>query len=127
MRAVSGVVLWSGGAEFTLSSRMAARTMLNGLEPKRVREICARFTAESRSFVLEPLQWNGRPPAPCTYIRCFRDRGALSPSDQEHMAARLGEGVRIVSLDTCHYPMLERPDQVGSILNETGNNVTQRA
>ncbi len=118
MRVASRIVLWCSGPEFTQSARMAERTMLNGLNPQRVQAACARFTAESRSLVQEPLRWSGQPPAPCTYIRCLRDRGALSPEVQNRMAANLGEAVRVVSIDTCHYPMLERPEQCAGILNE---------
>lgn len=123
MRVASRVVLWRSGPVFTQSPRMAERTMLNGLDARRVQVACTRFTAESRSLVLEPLRWSGRPPAPCTYIRCLRDRGALSPQFQERMAANLGADVRVVSLDTCHYPMLERPEQVAATLNEVADEV----
>ena len=118
MRTASRVVLFCSGPQFTQSRRMAERRMLNGVETHRVQAACARFSAESRALVQEPLNWSGRPPAPCTYIRCLRDRGALSPAFQERMAANLGSGVRIISLDTCHYAMLERPQQVASTLNE---------
>ncbi|MDB6147809.1 MAG: alpha/beta hydrolase fold [Spartobacteria bacterium] len=121
MRVASRVVLSCSGPVFTQSPGMAKRTMLNGLDAGRAQTACARFTPESRSLVQEPLHWSGRPPAPCTYIRCLRDRGALSPQVQERMAANLGSGVRIVSLDTCHYPMLESPEQVARALNEVAD------
>ncbi|MDB6031293.1 MAG: alpha/beta hydrolase family protein [Verrucomicrobiales bacterium] len=118
MRLASRLVLWCSGEEFSQSARMAEQRYLNGVSPERVRLACSRFTKESRSLVLEPLHWSGRPPEPCTYIHCLRDRGPLSPKYQEVMAANLGSEVRLVSLDTCHYPMLEQPELMARVLNE---------
>jgi hypothetical protein len=42
------------------------------------------------------------------------------------MAANLGAGVKVVALDTCHYPMLQRPEQVATILNEVAEEVITR-
>jgi pimeloyl-ACP methyl ester carboxylesterase len=126
MRFASKVVLWRSGEEFTQSPRMAQRRLLNGLDAERARAACARFTPESRALMQEPLRWSGRPPAPCTYVRCLRDRGALPPDHQERMAANLGAGVKVVALDTCHYPMLQRPEQVATILNEVAEEVITR-
>ena len=126
MRIASRIVLAFSGAEFAQSAGMARSRLLNGLDEERVRWACSRFTTESKALVQEPLHWSGRPPAPCTYIRCLRDRGALSPSYQEQMAANLGPTVKMVSLETCHYAMLERPHDVARILNDIADSMLNR-
>ncbi|MEW6248325.1 MAG: alpha/beta hydrolase [Nitrospirota bacterium] len=123
IRVASRVVLRSSDPTFPPSPRLAARTMLNGLDRRVVQETCARLTAESRFLVLEPLRWSGRPSVPCTYIRCLRDRSALSPRHQERMARNLGAQVQMFSLGTCHYPMLERPEDIAALLNRVGDAV----
>jgi pimeloyl-ACP methyl ester carboxylesterase len=118
MRIASRVVLWLSGAEFSQSRRMSEKTFFNGMDPERVRRACDRLTKESAALVREPLRWSGRPPASCTYIKCLRDREPLSPRHQDRMAANLGEGVRVVPVDSCHYAMLDRPREVAAALNE---------
>jgi pimeloyl-ACP methyl ester carboxylesterase len=126
MRVASKVVLWRSGEEFTPSPRRTEQRLLNGLDGERIKTALARFTPESRALMREPLCWSGRPSTPCTYIRCLRDRGALPPRHQERMAARLGATVRVLALDTCHYPMLQRPEQVASTLNRVAEEVITR-
>ena len=71
------------------------------------------------------MEW---PPTGTLHLHSHPARhGALSPRHQERMAARLGAAVRIVSLDTCHYPMLQRPEQVATLLNEVAEQVVSRA
>ena len=117
MRIASRVVLWFSGREFSQSRRMSAKTFFNGMGPDQVSRACDRLTPESAALVQEPLRWTGRPPAPCTYLKCLRDRGPLSPRHQNRMAANLGTGVRVVALDACHYAMLDRPGEVAAALN----------
>lgn len=116
MRAASRVVLWLSGPEFAQSRRMSEQTFFNGMDPARVSRACDRLTKESAAVVRDPVRWSGRPPAPCTYIKCLRDRGPLSPRHQSRMAARLG-GASVVELDACHYAMLDRTAEVAAALN----------
>jgi pimeloyl-ACP methyl ester carboxylesterase len=126
-RVASKVVLWRSGEQFLPSPRRVEQRLLNGLDAERIKAVSVRFTPESSALMREPLRWSGRPSAPCTYIRTQHDRGALPPHHQERMAANLGAGVRVVSLDTCHYPMLQRPEQVASTLNAVAEEVISRA
>src|SRR5262249_19748696 len=100
-----------------ISPRTAAATLLNGLERERIRRACERFTPESTALVQEPVSWSGQSPAACTYLKCLRDRGVMTPRHQDRMAANLGPKVEVVRLDCCHYAMLERPAEVAAILN----------
>jgi pimeloyl-ACP methyl ester carboxylesterase len=118
MRLASRLVLSCSGPEFAQSRRMSEKTFFNGIDPARVSRACDRLTKESSALVQEPVRWSGRPPAPCTYIKCLRDRGPLSPPHQERMAANLGTGVSVVALDSCHYAMLDRPAEVAAVLNQ---------
>ena len=72
------------------------------------------------------LEWLPPPRAPTLFAACATG-GALSPRHQERMAANLGAAVRVVSLDTCHDAMLERPEQVASTLNAVAADVITRA
>jgi pimeloyl-ACP methyl ester carboxylesterase len=118
MRIASRFVLWFSGREFSQSRGMSERTFFNGMPPARVRQACDRLTPESSALVQEPVQWSGRPPAACTYVKCLRDQGPLSPRHQERMAANLGSGVKVVALDTCHYAMLDRTGELAAALNQ---------
>jgi pimeloyl-ACP methyl ester carboxylesterase len=118
MRVASRVVLRFSGDEFAQSRRMSEATFFNGMDPERTKRACERLKNESAALVQEPVRWSGRPPAPCTYITCLRDRGPLSPRHQERMAANLGPEVKVVSLDCCHYAMLERTPEVAATLNQ---------
>ena len=118
MRVASRLVLWLSGPEFAQSRRMSMKTFFNGMHPGRANRACDRLTKESSALVREPVRWSGRPPAPCTYIKCLRDQGPLSPRHQERMAANLGEGVNVVALDACHYAMLDRTAELAAALNQ---------
>lgn len=118
MRVASRFVLTFSGKTFAPGRRASERTLFNGLDPVRAGQACDRLTRESSALVLEPVQWSGRVPSSCTYIKCLRDRGPLSPVHQERMAANLGAGVRVVAVDACHYAMLDRPGEVAAILNQ---------
>jgi pimeloyl-ACP methyl ester carboxylesterase len=118
MRIASRLVLWFSGREFSQSRRMSEKTFFNGMDPARVSRACDRLTKESSALVREPVRWSGRPPAPCTYLKCLRDQGPLSPRYQDRMAANLGDAVKVVALDACHYAMLDRPGEVAAALNQ---------
>ena len=118
MRAASRLVLRLSGPTFAPGRRMSERTLFNGLDPTRAGRACDRLTRESSALVREPVHWSGRVPSSCTYIKCLRDRGPLSPRHQERMAANLGAGVRVVAIDACHYAMLDRPGEVAAALNQ---------
>ena len=117
MRVASRLVLWCSGPEFAPSRRMCEKTFFNGMDSARVSQACDRLTKESSALVRDPVRWSGRPPGPCTYIKCLRDQGPLSPRHQNRMAANLGDGVRVVALDACHYAMLDRTGEVAAVLN----------
>lgn len=118
MRVASHFVLAIAGPTFAAGRRVTEHTLLNGLSSAKARQACDRMTLESSALVREPLRWSGRVPVPCTYIKCLRDRGPLSPRHQDRMAMNLGDRVRIVTVDACHYAMLERPSEIAAILNQ---------
>lgn len=118
MRVASRLILSLSGPTFAASRKITERTLFNGLSSERAGQAFDRLTRESAALVREPVLWTGRLPAAGTYIKCLQDRGPLSPRHQDRMAANLGEGVRMVSLDACHYAMLECPAQVAAVLNQ---------
>jgi pimeloyl-ACP methyl ester carboxylesterase len=121
IRLISRMVLRLNPVEFSQSPRLAKATLLNGLPPFVANQAAARFTNESTSLVLDPVDWNPKLAAPATYVQCLRDRGPLSPSHQKRMAARLSANV--VSIDACHYAMLEKPTEVANVLNTVAESV----
>jgi pimeloyl-ACP methyl ester carboxylesterase len=115
MQLMSRMVLRLNPVEFSQSPRIAKATLLNGLPPLVAEWAAARFTSESTSLVLDPVHWDPKSAAPATYVQCLRDRGPLPPSHQKRMAARLG--ATVVSIDACHYVVLEKPNEVANVLN----------
>ena len=91
------------------------RSLLQGCPEDKIAFALPRFKLESTKIVTEPVAWSGKPPAPATYVKCLRDKGALHAHHQDAMAARLG--VAPTAFDTCHYPMLERPADVAALLD----------
>jgi pimeloyl-ACP methyl ester carboxylesterase len=114
-RMVSRLMLALSGETFGQPEFVARGSLLNGAPEAAVADAVKRFGREARALVTTPVAWSGKPPCPTTYVRCLRDKGALPPDVQQAMAARLGEG-KVVALDTCHYPMLERPAELAAIL-----------
>jgi pimeloyl-ACP methyl ester carboxylesterase len=57
--------------------------------PRRGGGSGGKFAKESRSVMLDRVDWKLDSQIPVTYVRCLRDLGALSPAHQEHLAARL--------------------------------------
>jgi len=94
----------------------AIKKNLNGMSPAEMEEAAAKFSKESSSLMLDRVDWKLDSQVPVTYVRCLRDLGALSPSHQEQLAARL-PAVDIIAIDACHYAMLEKPTEVAAVLN----------
>lgn len=94
----------------------AIKKALNGMSPAEVEEAAAKFSKESSSLMLDRVDWKLDSQVPVTYVRCLRDRGALSPSYQEQLAARL-PATDVIAIDACHYAMLEKPTEVAAVLN----------
>jgi pimeloyl-ACP methyl ester carboxylesterase len=92
-------------------------TLLNGIPAALADDAAAKFTSESTSLLFDPVDWSPMTATPATYVRCLRDRGVLSPTHQQRLAARLGPRASVVSLDACHYAMLEKPGEVAAIIN----------
>src|SRR5262249_16758699 len=113
---------WLPGGEFSQSFRMGGGPFFNGRDPAGASRSCDRLTKESSALVREPVRWSGRPPAPCTYVKCLRDQGPLSPRHQDRMAANLASGVKVVALDTCHYAMLDRTGELAAARNQIARN-----
>jgi len=121
IRLMSCLVLRLNPVEFAQSPKMAEATLLNGLPPAIAQRAASRFTKESTSLVLDPVHWNPSFARPVTYVRCLRDRGPLSPSHQKRMAAKLD--ATMISIDACHYVMLEKPSEVANVLNAVAEGV----
>jgi pimeloyl-ACP methyl ester carboxylesterase len=94
----------------------AIKKNLNGMSPAEMEEAAAKFSKESSSLMLDRVDWKLDSQVPVTYVRCLRDLGALSPSLQEQLAARL-PAADIIAIDACHYAMLEKPTEVAAVLN----------
>jgi len=94
----------------------AIKKNLNGMSPAEIEEAAAKFSKESSSLMLDRVDWKLDSQVPVTYVRCLRDLGALSPSHQEQLAARL-PAAEIIAIDACHYAMLEKPAEVAAVLN----------
>ena len=78
---------------------------------------------ESSALVKERVWWSGRPPAPCTYVQCLRDKSVLSPAQQAKLAQRLGANTHLVPLDSCHLAPLDQPNEIATLLNQIALNV----
>jgi pimeloyl-ACP methyl ester carboxylesterase len=115
MRWVFRAALWFGG-DFAIGARLASLFLLNGVPEAKQNRVCRRLGRESKSLVLEPLQWSGKPSAPCTYVGCLRDR-LIWPRVQTRMAANLGHAVSRATLDACHFAMIEQPEEVARTLD----------
>jgi pimeloyl-ACP methyl ester carboxylesterase len=109
--------------EFSQPARAIKTTLLNGMPSELAEEAASKFTKESTSLLLDQVDWSPKTATPATYVRCLRDRGVLSPAYQERLAARLGPGSSIVSMDACHYAMLEKPLEVAAVLNSIAGGI----
>jgi pimeloyl-ACP methyl ester carboxylesterase len=114
MRLLSNIILRLS-PEFA-EQPAAIKKTLDGMPPAEMEEVVAKFSRESSSLMLDRVDWELDSPVPVTYLRCLRDRGALSPARQTQLAARL-PGASIIDIDACHYAMLEKPAEVAAILN----------
>lgn len=112
-----GNVLFRLTPEFSQPLKVIKTKLLNGMSVAQADEAASKFTKESSSLFLDRVDWRSDPAIPVTYVVCLNDRGALSPAFQEQLAPRLGPNVKIVSIDACHYAMLEKPTEVAAMIN----------
>lgn len=77
--------------------------------------IVAEFVPESRYLFTDPVV-GSIPDVQCRYIRTSQDK-AITPDIQAEMATSLGTD-DIVTLETGHLPMLSRPHELASALDE---------
>jgi pimeloyl-ACP methyl ester carboxylesterase len=103
--------------EFSQPPNAIKAKLLNGMSVALADEAASKFTKESSSLFLDRVDWRSDPAIPVTYVLCLNDRGALSPALQKQLAARLGSNVKIVSIDACHYAMLEKPAEIAAVIN----------
>ncbi len=94
----------------------AIKKTLHGMSSAEMEAAAAKFSKESSSLMLDRVDWKLDSRVPVTYVRCLRDLGALSPSHQEQLAARL-PAADLIAIDACHYAMLEKPTEVAAVLN----------
>lgn len=118
-RIVSRIVLHFQSEVFSQPESIARNSLLNGCPPDKVERACKRFTMESTKVVTAPVAWSGKTPARATYVKCLRDKGAMNAGHQSEMAARLGAAV--VAMDTCHYPMIEKPADLAALLERAAS------
>lgn len=111
-------ILFRVTPEFSQPVNVIKTKLLNGMAALQADEAASKFTKESSSLFLDRVDWRYDPAIPVTYVLCLNDRGALSPAFQKHLAARLGSHVRVVSIDACHYAMLEKPTEVAALISE---------
>lgn len=114
-RWISKLVLTFQSSEFTQPESVARNGLLNGCPEDKIQFALSRFKNEATGIVREKFAWSGKPPAPATYVKCLRDKGALQPQHQDEMARRLN--VAPTELDSCHYPMLEKPAELAAIID----------
>jgi pimeloyl-ACP methyl ester carboxylesterase len=122
MRLISNVFLRLT-PEFAQPLRAIKANLLNGMPQALAEHAASKFTKESSSLFFDPVDWSPSSAMPATYVRCLRDRGALPPAYQEQLAARLGPQTSVVSIDACHYAMLQKPIEVTAILNSIGGRI----
>jgi pimeloyl-ACP methyl ester carboxylesterase len=115
MRLMSNIVLRLI-PEFAELPAVIKNKNLNGMSPAAADLVAAKFSKESSSLMLDRVDWKLDSRVPVTYVRCMRDRGALSPTYQEQLAARL-PGANVIAIDACHYAMIEKPTEVAAVLN----------
>jgi pimeloyl-ACP methyl ester carboxylesterase len=122
MRLMSNLVLRLS-PEFSQPLGVIRSKLLNGMSPALADQAASKFTKESSSLLLDRVDWTPNPALHATYVRCLRDRGALSPTYQQQLASRLGPGTSVVSIDACHYAMLERPVEIAAVLNSIASKI----
>jgi pimeloyl-ACP methyl ester carboxylesterase len=110
-------VLFRLTPEFSQPLNVIKTKLLNGMPVAQADEAASKFTKESSSLFLDRVDWRPDQAIPVMYVVCLNDRGALLPAFQKKLAARLGPNVKIVSIDACHYAMLEKPSEVAAVIN----------
>jgi len=110
-------VLFRLTPEFSQPLNVIKTKLLNGMALAEANEAASKFTKESSSLFLDRVDWRSDPAIPVMYVLCSNDRGALSPAFQKQLAARVGSNVKIVSINACHYAMLEKPTEVAAVIN----------
>ncbi len=116
-RLASKVVLSFCPGEFSANQEITKATLLNGLQPDLAERVAKRFSKESLSLVLDPVQWSISDSTQITYIQCLRDKGPLPPKYQLHLASRLGQRVSVLPIDACHYAMIEKPAELAAMID----------
>lgn len=114
-RWISKLVLAIQSKEFSQPDSVARGSLLNGCPEDKIKFALERFKNEATGIVKEAIQWSGKVAAPVTYVKCLRDKGALQAQHQDEMARRLS--VTATPMDTCHYPMLEKPQELAALLD----------
>lgn len=92
------------------------KTLCNDMDEATVQQVLAGGKhPEPPAIFYEPVSRLQMPSVPCTYIKLLQDRGILSPSKQDEMAANIG--AEVLTLNTGHTAMLSRPHELANLLN----------
>ena len=89
--------------------------LFNGMDPMEVVQSVGFFGPLPTKVLSAklPLE-DGPPPCPVTYVILTQDK-MLPPRVQERMAQRIA-GTEVISMDSCHQVMLQRPRELADIL-----------
>jgi pimeloyl-ACP methyl ester carboxylesterase len=101
----------------TIPRRLAKRLFYNDISASAARPYLDRLCADApRVFFERATLPMARPGVPITWVRLARDK-AVTPRTQDRLIARLGADVR--EIDSGHSPMINRPAEVATILDES--------
>jgi pimeloyl-ACP methyl ester carboxylesterase len=94
------------------------RSLCAELTDEQADRVVAEFVPESRYLYTDPVE-ETIPDVRTRYVQTDTDK-SVSSGQQAKMATALGTD-DIVTLDTGHLPMLSRPDELASTLDEFGD------
>ena len=96
-----------------LPQSLVKKDYCNDLDEASTELVLRNVTAEVSRLYLDPVEWSaGR----TSYVKLLDDH-SLSPKKQDAIVSRVGAN-RVVTMDTGHLPMLSRPNELASVLDE---------
>jgi pimeloyl-ACP methyl ester carboxylesterase len=116
--AVLGRILGRSGQDRIHAPRPVARWMLcNDLDPLDASFVLDSLCSEWTSIARQPIETSvlDMGITALTYVKLLRDR-TLRPSRQNVFARRIGDGGRVVEIDSGHEVMISRPVELAAVL-----------
>jgi pimeloyl-ACP methyl ester carboxylesterase len=115
-RVISRISLWFQPKMFTQPAGIAKASLFNDLTPEQQERACQGLVDDSTALVTTPVPWSGKPPCPCTYVRCLQDKGPLPPNYQDQLGRRLGANARVVTVNAGHHAMISKPQEIADLI-----------